>query len=167
MKPTSAARPMRPLPSMPWGVSPSTRPTAISLTCCRPSPIPDSGATHGATHLQLVQFQVELSGSVLGSPDVGYNWTAGPGLTLANNVPTTGSVTITQENGSQVVFTQPTSTSPTFVCPGDEVAIDQVSTAYCAEPRVQAMLFRNSDGTWTFDRFPKSYESFTFSSSAS
>ena len=106
-----------------------------------------------------------LSGSVLGSPDVGYNWTAGPGLTLANNVPTTGSVTITQENGSQVVFTQPTSTSPTFVCPGDEVAIDQVSTAYCAEPRVQAMLFRNSDGTWTFDRFPKSYESFTFSSS--
>jgi RHS repeat-associated protein len=103
-----------------------------------------------------------LASSSVGTPDVGYNWTTGPGVSLAVNVPATGEATITQEDGAQVVFTAQSGGS----CPAGLTAVDPTTTAYCAPPGVQAALFNNSDGTWTFDRFNPTFESFVFSSSA-
>jgi len=105
-----------------------------------------------------------LASSHTGTPDVGYGWEASPALTLVPNSPSTGDATVIQENGSQVNFVPPTTTSP-FVCPTGYNALDPVATALCASWPVDAILLHNSGGTWTFDRFLPSYESFTFNSS--
>jgi RHS repeat-associated protein len=97
--------------------------------------------------------------SSTGPLNLGGGWSSGPELGLAVSG---SSATVTEENGAAVPFVQPTTTSP-FVCPGATVAVDAAATAWCASPRVQAALFHNASGTWTFDRFTPTYESSTFS----
>ena len=74
---------------------------------------------------------------------LGYGWTDSYNLSLSVNG-STGAVTVSQENGSQVVFT-PAS-----------------GGGYAAPPRVIATLTHNGDGTYTFVRQRR--ETLTFSS---
>jgi len=64
---------------------------------------------------------------------LGYGWSFNAGASLSQD-PTTGAVTINQENGSQVVFTK---TGSTFTP---------------AAPRTLATLVQNADGTFTLTR---------------
>jgi RHS repeat-associated protein len=73
---------------------------------------------------------------------LGYGWTSNLIMSLSQPGGT-GPVTITQEGGSQVTFTQ------------------TGSTYTPAEPRDIAALTKNLDGTWTFVRMAK--DTFTFS----
>ena len=72
---------------------------------------------------------------------LGYGWASSYGMSLQQD-PYTGDVTITQEDGSQVLFVP--NGSGTFVSP----------------TRVLATLAQNSDGSWTFIR--KARETFSF-----
>jgi RHS repeat-associated protein len=94
------------------------------------------------------------------APFFGYGVSAAPELSLELNTPSSGDVTVMQEDGSQLVFVPQSGGA----CPSGTAAIDPASNAYCAAPRIEAALFNNS-GTWTFDRFVPSYRSFTFNSS--
>jgi RHS repeat-associated protein len=70
---------------------------------------------------------------------VGYGWQINLGMSLSQTGPT---VTILQENGSQVTFTQ------------------SGSTWVPSAPRFIATLVRNADGTWTFVR--QNRDTYTF-----
>jgi RHS repeat-associated protein len=87
---------------------------------------------------------VHTYNSVFAATDgvLGYGWTHSYAINLVQN--STGVVTITQENGSQVVFTL------------------AANGGYNAPPRVIATLVKNSDGTFTFTRQARQF--FTFSS---
>lgn len=71
---------------------------------------------------------------------VGFGWTHSYGASLRVD-PTSGVVTIVQENGSEVEFTPS-------------------GTSYAAAPRVVATLTRNADQSWTFTRGGKEILSF-------
>jgi RHS repeat-associated protein len=73
---------------------------------------------------------------------LGFGWTHSYAMNLVQN-PTAGTATISQEDGSQVVFTLS-------------------GGVYSAPPRVIATLVQNADGTFTFTR--RAQEFFTFSS---
>jgi YD repeat-containing protein len=78
---------------------------------------------------------------------LGYGWTSSYGANLSQNS-TTGVVTVTEENGSQVTFGRAGSgTSATY---------------FPTAPRTIATLLHNGDGSWTFTR--KTSETFKFSS---
>lgn len=68
---------------------------------------------------------------------LGFGWSFVYGMTLQQNVPSTGQVTITEEEGSQIVFTPS-------------------GSAYTAPPRVSATLVHNADGTFNFTRHARS-----------
>lgn len=72
----------------------------------------------------------------------GYGWTFSYGMNLSGMG--TGTVTLTQENGSQVQF-------------------DLVNGVYTADPRDQATLVANADGSWTVTR--NATQTLTFNSS--
>jgi RHS repeat-associated protein len=74
---------------------------------------------------------------------LGYGWTFGAGASLSQD-PTTGTVTISQENGSQVTF------------------LKQGTTYVPSAPRIIATLVQNTDGSWTLTR--QARERLTFSS---
>lgn len=75
----------------------------------------------------------------------GYGWSSGYTMGLSNNTPVTGTVTISQENGSTATFTL------------------NSGGVYTAPPRVLASLVHNGDGTWTFTR--RARTKFTFAAS--
>ncbi len=82
------------------------------------------------------------SGTASTDSAFGFGWSFDYGFSLSINAPT---VTVNQENASQVTFT------------------DNGSGVYTAPPRVQATLVKNQDGTFTFTRRAK--EIFSFDSS--
>jgi RHS repeat-associated protein len=75
---------------------------------------------------------------------LGYGWSFSYGMSLAQNV-STGDVTVSQEDGAQVLFAA------------------NGSGGYTSDTRVLATLVHNSDGSWTFTR--RAREKFTFNSS--
>ena len=74
---------------------------------------------------------------------LGYGWTFGAGASLSQD-PTTGTITINQENGSQVTF------------------LKQGTNYVPSAPRIIATLAQNADGSWTLTR--QAREKLTFSS---
>jgi len=76
---------------------------------------------------------------------LGYGWTMDFGASLSQNG-TTGQVTISQENGSQVVFAKVGTTSPATYAP--------------VAPRTIATLVNNADGSWSFTRLANEKLSF-------
>jgi RHS repeat-associated protein len=120
---------------------------------CLPCPLVQSGTgsggdpvdtSSGAFHERYNDLSVSGRGpglvwarsynSVMAADDgpLGYGWHTGYGARLVVNA-TTGAVTVSQENGAEVVFTSS-------------------SGAYTAPAFVQATLVKNADGTYTFTR---------------
>lgn len=90
-------------------------------------------------HLTRTYNALAAASGATGPFGPGWSWSYGMSL---SQDPTTGRVTITEEGGSQIVFTPSGST-------------------YLAPPRVAATLAKNADGTYTFVRGAR--EKFTFS----
>jgi RHS repeat-associated protein len=63
----------------------------------------------------------------------GYGWTDSYDMTLTQNAPSAGYVTVKQENGSTVIF-------------------ESTSAGYVPSSETMAKLVDNDDGTWTFTR---------------
>ncbi|WP_320109509.1 RHS repeat-associated core domain-containing protein [Amycolatopsis mediterranei] len=120
---------------------------------CLPCPLVQSGTgsggdpvdtSSGAFHERYTDLSVAGRGpglvwarsynSVMAADDgpLGYGWHTGYGARLITNA-TTGAITVSQENGAEVVFTNSSGT-------------------YTAPARVQATLVKNADGTYTFTR---------------
>ena len=91
--------------------------------------------------LALMRTYNSLAAGTAGA--LGYGWTHSYTATLSQD-PTTGAVTVVQENGSQVSFAH---TGSSYAPP---------------TPRTMATLAHNSDGTWTFVR--QAQETLRFSS---
>ena len=100
----------------------------------------DLSLAGGGLPLEFTRTYNSLAGGADGP--LGYGWTS-DALMSMSQPGGSGPVTITQEGGSQVVF-------------------DPSGSGYApAEPRVEAGLAHNANGTWTFVR--KATDTFTFS----
>jgi RHS repeat-associated protein len=88
---------------------------------------------------------------------LGYGWSYNLGMTLTSNA-STGAVTVTQEDGSEVGFSPYVAgSSPSWCLPSYNYCPDQ--------PRTLATLEQGSDGSWTFTRDVSGKVSFGFSAS--
>lgn len=141
----------------PYGPSPQmqgvgTNPSAAPTTCSCGDPVNtatgsfDETATVAAVPgrgvpLDLTRSYSSLLASTAGS--LGYGWTNSYAMSLTTD--TSGTVTITQENASAIVFTA------------------TGAGQYTPAAGVRGTLVQNTDGTYTFTRRPSQLE-FTFSS---
>jgi hypothetical protein len=99
--------------------------------------------------------QAEVTAGVV-APALGYGWSDNLGMDVAYNSGTQ-TVTVTEENGAQVVFTADVS--------GPRRRGVTSATNFCASaPRIAATLNHNTGGTWTFMRTTGTQTTFTFNS---
>ena len=115
-----------------------------------------------AVHLDVQQHRREYEkANNISAGALGYGWSDNLGMSLSENLRTTKVVTITQENGSQIVFDYlAMGASESSWCPSDSSA-----PVYCVTaPRSIATLTQGSS-TWTLT-LTSSPITYTFSSSS-
>ena len=106
-------------------------------------------------------------GSSQGLQDFGYGFSAGPGVGVLPNTPSTGDYTVVTQQGNQFEFVPYTTSCPTNTTRLDASDYLGAGTPYCVNTNVQAEFYvSSSSNTYTFLSL-NPYEVYTFCNSSS